>query len=220
MRRIRLFVFPERPDFLLVYVPEGETFTIGPITSPIDKAIVSNAMSATGLEYSTTESTPGRWTQRMSDAKKAERNERKQKQDLRMAEEIHALVASGDAHAKTRAEALVQKGIVDDELRALKSKMSDAKRVAFEQGKFLPRGEFLALERRIKALQAESLSLQTQLGRMREAEKAENIRQAESDAQLFRLAAKKLLTPEQIEEIEECIDAILEERQAKRSNAT
>lgn len=61
MKRPRLFVFPDRQDFLLCYIPVGVPFEMPRITAPLTKQILSEAFAPHALPYAITETTAGRY---------------------------------------------------------------------------------------------------------------------------------------------------------------
>ncbi len=218
MKRIRLFVFPQRPDFLLVYAPGGATFSLPLLTVPLTRTMVSQAMAKTGQSYTVSETTPGRWQHAMTMAVNAERGESRQRQLAVEATQAALLRSSNNPIVRERSEVILHKQEVDERIRALKDKIAKAKKDAFEKGKYMPRSAFVGLERELHDKQNESVALQSTLRTLREDEKRENLARSaanaaakvayrETHAHVFRRYAKKMLAADVFEEINQCVMA-------------
>src|SRR5262245_54769512 len=72
LRPVRVMIFPDRPDCILFYVPEGMKLVVPPLTSPFYKKTAADALTDARINYRLTESVPGRWTESMQIMRKAE----------------------------------------------------------------------------------------------------------------------------------------------------
>jgi hypothetical protein len=204
-RAIRIFVFPERPDALLVHVPEGKPLALPVLSTPFVKGEVSSACKLAGVDVRVRESTPGRWTPALERAKNDERGEIAQRQRLREATEAKILADTGDPIFKDRAEVLRRKHLVDEEIGRLKTQIGDAKASVRARGVYMDPHAYRRLEAKLAGLKVESQALQARLGELREAEKERDraAHDAERSTFLGRFveAAREMLDPETFAEI-------------------
>lgn len=203
-------VFPDRPDCLLLYVPEGMKVALPEIASPFDKAGASEALTKAGLRFRITESVPGRWTTSVVMMKSAEKAERAQVQKLREASMI-ALERGGTDLAKNRAEAIAKKHEVDERIREVKNWIGRAKS-NLKAGRGYEEHRYRRKERELRDLQGESLALQNRLTELRKQEKEENAAAQEEENERFRRTAYRILPREVFERIEHAAAEEDEER--------
>lgn len=201
-RPIRIFVFPERPDCLLLIAPEGTSAVSLPaLPVPFEKGAVASACGMAGVDARVGETAPGRWTQAMDRAAKEERAERGQRDRLRQAKEAALLRGSAVAEVRERAEAITRKQLVDEEIASLKGQLKAARTKAATRGEYMDPERFRRLERRLEDLKLESQAIQARLGELKQAEKESNRKLAHAENERFREAAKRLLDRATFEEI-------------------
>ena len=212
---IRVMIFPDRPDCILFYVPDGEALTTPPLAAPFNKKSVADAFAAVRANVRLTESTPGRWTESMKMMRKAEKAERFQLQKQREAAMVVLDRGGGDL-AKTRAEAIARKHGVDERIRDAKDWIKRAKSNAATRGQYEDAERFRRKERELSSLQTESLAIQQQLGDLRKQEKAENVKSSNEEMHLFKKAAYRVLSEQQFEEILRAMADMMDEEEASQ----
>src|SRR5579863_9113795 len=120
---LRVMVFPERPDVLLYYVPDGESIVLSgssgdyEMTPPFTREKVAAAFRELGVDARVVEGTPGRWTSSMARARQDERSERGAAQVQRERMTASALSGSTSPEVRAYAEALTRKAEVDRDIR-------------------------------------------------------------------------------------------------------
>jgi hypothetical protein len=204
---VRITVFPEWPEALLVLVDEDAegVLVLPPLPVPFDRAGVVEAAKEAGFLARVAEGTPGRWKPVMDKAAQDLRAERGQRQ--RQEEATFAALARGaaDPDVRERGELIDRKQHVDEALAAAKTKLGAAKNAAWTSGTRMEPAAFRALEEEVRRLGNESQALQTRLGELRRAEKDRN-REAsrvenERFARRFQAAARAMLDPEVYERL-------------------
>jgi hypothetical protein len=172
---LRLMLFDERPDCLVVYAPDGAgTVQLPPLPYPFTKQQIDAAMREADQEYRLTIGTPGQWTKSRSILKNAARAERSQRASLERAVQKAQARGATSLHAASRAEALARKQVVDGSLRELKDKLGRAKAEAYTHGSYLPVSEYRDLERGVEELKQESQALQVRIAELRHQEHEEH----------------------------------------------
>lgn len=196
----RLTVFPDRPDCLVVYLPEGSTLPLPPLASPFTRDGVSEACAQAGLDVRVSEGTPGKWDAAYRALRRAEASERGQRQRLREAAKNAERLGCESLAARSRAESLARKNEVDENIRVLKAELNEAKSRAFTSGQYLPVRTYRTKEKRLQVLKDESQALQTRIGELREAERrecgflnAEHRKERRAYAEEFMKVARDLL---------------------------
>lgn len=201
-RPIRVFVFPERPDSLLVIAPEGASeLKLPALSVPFEKGPVAYALGTAGIEARVVETVPGRWSHVMQRAAKDERAERAQQDRLRQAKEAAILKGSAVAEVRERAEAITRKQLVDEEIARLKGQIKEARSKAHTRGVYMDPDRFRRMERRLEELKLESQAIQARLGELKQAEKEANKKLRREETERFVAAARRLLDAETFEEI-------------------
>lgn len=208
---IRVMVFPGRPDCILFYVPDGEELAIPPVPAPFNKKSIADHFAAAKVPCRITESVPGRWTESMMMMRKADKSERRQMQTQREAAQL-TLERGGTPLARTRAEAIARKHVVDQQIRDLKVSIGKAKSESFRTGVYQRPEVFRAKQKDLTDLQTESLAIQQQLGELKKQEKAENIAASNEEMHMFRRAAQRVLTEAQFDAI---LDAMADDLDAE-----
>lgn len=209
---IRIMVFPNRPDCILFYVPDGEMLEIPPVPAPFNKRSVADIFAGAKVACRITESVPGRWTESMVMMRKADKAERRQLETQREASRL-SIERGGTPLARTRADAIARKHVVDAQIRELKTWIGQAKSRAF-RGQYERPELFRAKQRDLTELQTESLAIQQQLGDLKKKEHAENQAADNEDLQRFRSAAQRVLTDEQLDAI---LDAMADDLDAEEA---
>lgn len=198
--RVRVTVFPDRAECILLHVSEGQEVALPALKSPFRKAEIAAVLKRAGIRCDVTESVPGRWTQAASKMALEERAERHQIQRQKEATML-ALDRSGSPLARTRAEALAKKHVVDDRIREIKAWLAQARTNFHTRGLYKDPVEYRGKEHELLRLKEDSQALQTRLGELREQEKAQNRVAEREEGDRFRAAAHKVLTAEQLEAV-------------------
>lgn len=171
---IRLMIFDERPDCLVVYVPQGTGIVqLPPLAYPFTKERIGEAMREADMEFRLTVGTPGQWMASSSILKKAAKAERGQRDALATAAQNAARRESGSPAASSRAEAIERWQRCNQLLQDLKVKFLKKRRDALERGTRVPIPEYRAMEVRIAELKNESQALQVEIGKLRQKEHEE-----------------------------------------------
>jgi len=171
---IRLMIFDERTDCLVVYVPKGTgTVQLPPLAYPLTKERIDVAMREAALEYRLTVGTPGQWMRSSAILKSAAKAEHNQRAELERAVQKAQERGATSLSAASRAEALARKQVVDESLRELKAKLGRVKAEAFTHGTYLPVTEYRNLESRTEELKQESQALQVRIAELRRREHEE-----------------------------------------------
>lgn len=204
---IRVMVFRDRPDCLLVHVPEGASVAFPSLSPPFTVESVREACRAAGVEVRVTEAIKaGRWTDSINKLRMAERAERASKN--RLAESVaHAAAASSPdtplfAHRKHLIE---QKTAVDDELRKLRAELGEARSMAHLHGVFMDPAVFRRKNARVTQLSNESLSLQNVLTELKDRIKEQNRQRSQDSRERFIRLAQKRMPQELWDELWEAV---------------
>lgn len=196
-RPLRVFVFSDRPDSLLMIVPESTTEVLLPeLTAPFTKEGVARAFGEAGLLARVVESVSGRWTHAMTKADRDAKAVRAAEAMQREAAEAVVLKGSTVPLIRERAVAMERKLAVDAEIRELKLEIGKAKSDAFTKRLYMKPEKFRGLEQRLTNLKVESQALQAKFTELRATEKGKGNKAGRSDAQRFMDAAADMLSPE------------------------
>lgn len=194
---IRVLTFTDRPECLLIVATSDGAITLPRLRAPFVKHEVTRSLSEAGIRSRVSETQAGRWSRAAVKAHAAEKAERFQQNKQREATEATLLRGAESVAARDRAEAIASKHAVDETIRNLKAKIGEAKSKRATTGQHMDPHAFRRLERDLALAQTESLALQTRLGELKKAEKAENIRLANEQQSTFRgaffAAAKRTL---------------------------
>ncbi len=208
----RIHVFPDRPEFILIYAPPG-SFQLPRLGSPFVQGEVKEACNLAGLEVRVSEAVPGRWTKAMLKAKSDARAERRQRQNLKVAVEATVLRGASSEDERERAELLLDKQRVDEDLARLKLELREAMNRVHTEGRYMPRREFQRKEARIEQLKLESQAIQVRLSELKAAEKARNIardvdREGEQTRYIKTLRAvlRDFLDSDELQDVDEEVD--------------
>jgi len=176
MTRLRIFVFPERPDALLIHVSEDHEgpLSLPSLPFPFTAQDTAKACGDAGIKATVRESVPGRWTYALEKAKKDDEAERSQKGRLEHALRASIMRGSIDQSERDRAAIMRQKIVVDGEIADLKKKVGAAKASLITKGVYMNPVDFRRLEARLEAAKINSQALQAQLGELKKREKEQN----------------------------------------------
>lgn len=214
---IRIHVFPDRPEFLLLYVPHGD-FRLPRLLSPFVQGDVKAACSLGGVDVRVSETVPGRWTKAMLKARSDARIERRQQAKLREATEATILRGSSSETERDRAGLLLEKQQVDGDLARLKAELREAKNRVWSEGRYMPRKVYQRKEALCEQLKLKSQAIQVRLSELRTAEKARNVIEARKDQTRYIKALRgvlhEILDPEEFQEVEEEVEFRLGETDA------
>jgi hypothetical protein len=204
---IRVFVFRDRPDTLLIHVGQDYRgpFSLPEIQAPFVREDIAFDLGRAGIRAGVFASVPGRWTQVMSKARSDDRAARRQQQTQREATQAALFRGASDPEVRERGAAVTRKLAVDEEIRGLKKQIAEAKTAAATRGVYMPPHEFRGLEARLEEAKQESQALQTRLGELKAAEKDRNraIRDEETRRfeRRFYEAAKAILDEDTLADI-------------------
>ncbi len=217
---IRVMVFPERPDAILIYVPDGQELWLPRIRAPFDRHEVASILGQSDIPARVAESVPGRWTTALREAMTKSKNDaasrsRQAQREAQAAKAVEIQYVDGEMTTATKRALLVEdKNKIDDELRALKAALGHAKSKAYVNGVFMPIEEFRVKERQIHVLQTKSIALQHELGVLKKQLKAENIVKTaaieKTRAECFMSVVHRHLDAEEIRDLWEEVDEMLE----------
>lgn len=193
-------VFPDRPDCLVLYLPEGIELRTPVLQSPFDKAELTMAFADEGEDVRVSEGTPGQWNAAYSWLHKDERSERGSRHRLAQAVRNAERLAKGGA-AASRAEAIQEKLRVDDEVRQLKAQIGEVRSRAFTRNEYIPADAYRKMEADLKTLKDKSQALQLRIGELRDAEKRENEEASRTYAEKFVRAAHAVLSDDLLQRV-------------------
>jgi hypothetical protein len=192
--KLRLVVFPDQPEFLVVFVPDGARLRLPECLSPFRKRDIVNGLADLGVVANVREGQPGRWTQSFQKMQNDAKAERGQKQRLREAADAHFGMRSADAATRDRSALMQEKHDADDQIRKLKAELQAARGRAARDGQYMDPGEYRKKEQRLGRLKQRSQALQTELGNAKKKRHA-------NWAQTFYAAAQEALTEEEMQRV-------------------
>jgi hypothetical protein len=164
---VRLLVFADAPDCLLIEAPPGATVTLPALRAPFDMATVRDACHAAGSVVRVAEgTTTGQWTAAMARLRNDAKTERRQRAALEMDAHIAQLRKKGDAESVRRADLHEEKIAVDERLRACKNALTEAKTAAVTRGVYMEATKFRALERDLEEAKHRSQEIQATLAKL------------------------------------------------------
>jgi hypothetical protein len=219
-RPLRITLFPEFPQTILVYVPEGRSLWLPTLPTPFDLDVVCDALDAHDVPHDTREGDRNRWWRNFKDSENAEKSVQGQRQREEAAAkhvQVH-LSPTATTLEKQRSEIVLMKDKVDDEVRQLKVQIGKAKANATVNGIYEPPHVFRHREQRLADLQTTSLALQRRLGELRAQQHQQRMEGQRTREERFVQKAKQCLSREQFRAIWAEIDA--EDTQIGESPAT
>ena len=175
-RPLRIMIFPDKPQTILIHVPEGQTLWLPTLATPFDLDAVCKALDDRDVPHVSIEGDPGRWWRNATQLENEEKAERLSIQKQEQAERRVRITLSPKATTieSQRAELILEKQKADDEIRQLKAQIGKAKTDAYTSGTYLPPLVFQTKQQRLVDLQAVSLALQGRLAELRRQQKAQN----------------------------------------------
>lgn len=201
----RVMVFPERPDAILLVVPDGCAASLPAVRAPFNKHDVAALFAKAGIAVRVVEEAPGRWSAATLRARRDAYTERRSVNLLRERTTAALSAQSEDPIMRDRGALMARKIEVDTEMVSLKSKVGKAKSDAFTRRVYMDPTAFRALERRLESAKVESQSIQAQLGKLNKADRARERVASEAEARSFERrfvdAAKALLEPDDFQDI-------------------
>jgi len=206
-RPLRFTLFPEHPQTILIYVPEGQTLWLPTLPTPFDLDVVCDKLDAHDVPHDTREGDRNRWWRNLKQSEDAEKSvlvQQKREEDAARHVQIH-LSPTATTFEKQRSEVGLLKHKVDDEIRQIKVQIGRAKANAAVRGVYEPPDVFRQREQRLADLQTTSIALQRKLGEL----KGQQHQQLSSKGREERFVqkAKRHLTREQFMEIWAEIDS-------------
>lgn len=209
-RPLRVFTFPDRPDAILIYVPDGQELWLPRMRTPFNRYDVAMQLGGADIPAAVRDTVPGRFTHAMKLAVADDRATRGQMEREREAARCVEIKDHPEAttYQQKRAALVLAKSKIDDELRDLKVQIGRAKSRAATTGQFLPVAEFRAKESRIVDLQTTSLAIQKRLGDLRRQEAAETKQAEPGRMKRFIELSKRYLSREQYQSLWAEVDAV------------
>lgn len=195
--KIRITIFPDDPNLLLVYVPDGMTAVLPPIDAPFAMEAARASIKETDVPFRVSEGVIGRHLREVVRARKNDaRAERRNVQLL--SEAISAAMGSGSISsvARERSEVLKQKIAVEEELRRAKAYLGDVRADAATRGVYLSRDAYALAEKNVNELKGRAMVLATRLSELKKREKEENIAKSQAKEEHFKQAAGRILDRE------------------------
>ena len=204
---VRIMVFPERPEALLVLIDEDAegVLVLPSLPVPFSRAGVVEAAREAGFLARVVEGVPGRWKASIVRAASDARAERGQRQ--RQQESTYAMLARGavDPEMRERGDLLQRKQRIDETIVTLKAKVGEAKSAARTSSAYMDPTAFRALEDQVRQLGLESQALQAHLGELKRSEKDRNreLSRVENErfGRRFLAAARDMLEPDVYERL-------------------
>jgi len=207
-RPIRILVFPDRPDVLLVTVPEGQELWLPRLPTPFERDAVARALMDVEVKARVGESVPGRYKEALAKMDRDSKEFDAAKQRVADAVRHVTITASPGATTaeKQRSELAGSKHEIDAEIRQLKVDISNAKSAAYRKKHFLPPVKFRAMEARLANLQTMSIAVQEKLRVLKQQAHAARNAGETSRGERFLEAAKKVLSKEQYLQVWAIVD--------------
>jgi hypothetical protein len=197
IRQLRITLFPEHPQTILIYVPDGQSLRLPALPTPFDIDTVCDILDDHGIPHDAKEGDRNRWWRNL----KQSENEDKSVQGIRQREaeaarhvQIH-LSPVATTFEKQRSEVFLMKCKAEDELRQLKAEASRARANAATRRVYEPADVYHQRARRIVDLQTTVIALQKKLGDLKAQQHRE--RKVANREELFVQKAKRHLTREQ-----------------------
>jgi hypothetical protein len=205
---IRIVLFANRPTAMLIHAHEGTRFRLPEVSAPFEKEEVARAIGESGLTVRVSiESGTGRWGMSIARKMREEQAERAQNQKLLEAQQATLLRHANDPLERDRASLMLHKHEVDDALREAKITFGKAKSDVVRHGRYMDPAAYRKLEAKIERLKQESQGIQVLLGQLREQEKSKNNEGFDLRNKRFRAFARKLLSEELFNELEDLVDS-------------
>lgn len=206
-RPMRVFVFTDRTDALLVCAPDGASVALPEMRPPFTRQSVVATLRDAGITCRVTEGPAGRWTPSILMAKSAAKAEAKQRENLAKASSATILLSSNEPLEQHRADIILRRQAVDETIGRLKAELAEAKRVAYERAVYMERQTWVRKTKRLEDLKAESQALMAALSEVNRKLKDRNVRCQSSPNHAFVRAAFRLLDEETLRRIEIETDA-------------
>lgn len=209
--RVRARFFPQLPGAVLFFIPPGLHLDVQGLGDSFGEEEIARACG----DVQISEAVPGRWTSTIVRARAAAKAERCQRHMQQEATEAAILRGSMDPRERDRAALLLEKQKVDSRAREIKKILSQAKARAALTGQYMSVTRYRDLEIELEAAKQKSQAIQTQLGLLREAAKAENVATRTTLESAFMTAAREMLHEEDFEDLMGRAREILEEMEAE-----
>jgi hypothetical protein len=212
---VRVMVFSDRPDALLILAAEDESEVRlpSPLAVPFVKTEVAMAFGDAKTKANVFESVAGRWTAALTKARRDERAERAQQQAVREATEATLMKGSSSKLVRSHAEAIAKKLEVDESIRVLTRQDKEARSRAATRGVYESPKVFREREARLASLRLESQALQARMGELRKQEKRQNLLLAIEGRDWFKKAAHELLDGDLFAQVESLASEMAEQEE-------
>lgn len=188
-RPLRITLFPEHPQTILIYVPTGQRLWLPTLPTPFDLDVVSDALDDHDVPHDTREGDRNRWWRNLAQTEndeKAARGQAQREAEAARHVQIH-LSPTANTLEKQRSEVILMQSKVDDEIRQLKVQRGRAKADAATRSIYESPGVYRQREQRIADLQTTSIALTRRLIELKA------LRQQNAEAETRKLAELKTL---------------------------
>lgn len=168
-RPLRITLFPEHPNTILIYVPPGQSLWLPTLPTPFDLDRVCDALNDHDVPHDTREGDRNRWWRNLQQDENDDRSVQVQQQRAEEAARHVQITLSRAATTfeKQRSEIVLMKDKVDHEIRQIKVELGHARVVAATSGVREAPDVFRAKKDRLADLQTVSLAFQRRLGEMK-----------------------------------------------------
>ena len=177
-RPLRITLFPEFPQVLLIYVPDEQTLWLPPLETPFDLDKLCDALDAKDVPHDTREGDRNRWWKNMRQSADMDAGMKGQRECEAKAVERVKVHLSSEATTldKQRIELLDMRDKIVSEMNQLKAKIGTAKAHAATKGVYQKIPVFRGWELRLAQLNDSLIAVSRKLGENKAAIKAENVR--------------------------------------------
>jgi hypothetical protein len=168
-RPLRITLFPEHPQTILIYVPDGQALWLPTLATPFELDAVSDALDGHDVPHDTREGDRNRWWRNIKQSENEENSviaQRQREEEAAKHVQIH-LSPTATTLEKQRAEIVLMKHKVDDEIRQLKVQIGRVKANAATRGIYEPPTVYRNREQRLADLQTTSIALQQKLAEIK-----------------------------------------------------
>lgn len=198
-RPLRITLFPEHPQTILVYVPEGQTLWLPALPTPFDLDMVCDFLDEKDVPHDTREGDRNRWWRNIKQSANDAASEQGALQRAAEAERLVRIHLSSTAttEEKQRAEVVLMKYKVLDELRELQAERKKITRNALTYAVCKDTKVFRDREDRIADLKRVVIALDKKLSGFGAKRREQAQANRSNREQRFIEKAKRLLSREQ-----------------------
>lgn len=202
--RIRISVFSDKPNFILVFAPDNTEVLLPILSSPFTKDDVERRCRKSGINASVRITGDRRWQQEMKVQLNNEKSVKIKTQKERELVKATRMVFTGtdDLH-RERGEVILLKQRIEEEMEKVQNDINNAKKNRMLHGIFLPKGVFIGMTDKLSSLKKEKLAIDLRLGEIKKKIREMNVKKSLNFQDMFLFHAKQILSPDVYSEIEE-----------------